>query len=118
MEEQPGHQIVPVTDDGKTVALVSYLTFIGWVIALILHGNNKTHLGSFHLRQALFLHLMWVAGWFIFPIPFLGWLVGPIIIFGAFVLWIISFIGAANGEEKKAPLIGDSAQNMFANAFN
>ena len=43
---------VPVSED-KTVAILSYVTFIGFIVAVILHGNKKTRLGSFHLRQAL-----------------------------------------------------------------
>ena len=31
-------------DNGKTVAIISYLTWIGWIIAFILHNNKKTSL--------------------------------------------------------------------------
>ena len=41
------------TDNGKTVAIIAYITLIGWIIALIMNNGNKTALGSFHVRQSL-----------------------------------------------------------------
>jgi uncharacterized membrane protein len=31
-----------------------------------------------------------------------------------FVLWVIGFIGAVQGEKKEIPLLGDKAQTMFS----
>ncbi len=39
--------------EDKTVAIVAYLTLIGFIIAIILNGQKKTALGAFHLRQML-----------------------------------------------------------------
>jgi len=33
---------------------------------------------------------------------------------GLFILWVIGFIGAINGESKPIPLIGERAQTMFS----
>ncbi len=41
------------SNNGKTVAIISYLTLIGWIVALIMNNNNKSELGSFHIRQML-----------------------------------------------------------------
>ena len=46
-------------DQSKVVAIVSYITIIGWIIALILNQSKKTELGSFHVRQALLLWICW-----------------------------------------------------------
>lgn len=112
-------------DNGKTVGIVSYLTIIGWLIAYFgMHQSNRTGLGSYQLRQTLLLHLifmivryglgfvlgaMWLSGGFFSLIYFL-WLINV----AFFVLWIIGFIGAVNGEEKPIPFIGVMAQTMFA----
>ena len=40
-------------DDGKTVAIIAYITLIGWIIALVMNNGNKTVLGSYHIRQSL-----------------------------------------------------------------
>ena len=46
------------TDNGKTIAIISYITLIGWIIALIMHNNNKTELGAYHIRQMLGIMLL------------------------------------------------------------
>ena len=40
----------------KKVPIIAYLTPLVFIIALYINYNNKTKLGSFHLRQALGLH--------------------------------------------------------------
>ena len=44
-------------DNAKLVAILSYITLIGWIVALILNQQKKTPLGSFHVRQALMIML-------------------------------------------------------------
>ncbi len=44
-----------------------------------------------------------------FPRGTASWIVSIFI----FVLWIIGFIGAIQGEEKKVPLLGDLFQDWF-----
>ena len=108
----------PVVDNGKTIAIVSYITIIGWVIALVMHGSNKTSLGAFHLRQALGIALLAITTMFIrIPllfIPGIGWILSMAIGIGLLVLWIMGLISAANGEEKPLPVLGALFQNWFA----
>lgn len=81
------------TDNGKTVAIVSYLSIIGWVIAFVMHGNNKTPLGAYHLRQTITLFIVsigiWILGMILAFVPFIGWALDIVLIFvyiGLFVL--------------------------------
>jgi uncharacterized membrane protein len=92
--------------DSKTTGIVSYLTIIGWVIALA--AGEKTEYAKFHINQSLVIMLgsliVSVIG-NIRYIPFHGlisWAGGLFI----FIVWLIAFIGACQGEEKEAPLIG------------
>lgn len=43
------------TVDGKVIAIVSYLSLLGWCIAICLHSQSatKSSLAAFHLRQSL-----------------------------------------------------------------
>jgi uncharacterized membrane protein len=112
MEDQftPQTNSTPATDNGKTIAIVSYITLIGFIAAVIMHSSNKTSLGAFHLRQMLLLILFGFLAW----IPFLGLVVALALL----VFWVLGLISAINGEEKPLPLIGELAQKWFANAFN
>ena len=115
------------TDNGKNVGIVSYLTFIGWLIAYFgMHQNNKTSLGSYQLRQTLLLHIVYfVIRWGLSIILGIFWMTSTgffslyyllrAVDLAFFVLWIIGFIGAVQGEKKEIPLLGDKAQTMFPN---
>ncbi|MCU0355658.1 MAG: hypothetical protein MUD08_18270 [Cytophagales bacterium] len=116
MENQTQPQTTSA-DDGKTIAIVSYLTVIGFIVAIIMHGNNKTSLGAYHLRQMLAIVLAGVAIGVVLWVPFLGWIAAPIAFLGLMVLWVFGLIAAANGEEKPMPLLGEKAQEWFATTF-
>ncbi|HEU5081041.1 MAG TPA: hypothetical protein VFT72_17645 [Opitutaceae bacterium] len=109
------------TGEDKTVAIVGYLTLIGFIIAIILHGNKKTKLGAYHLRQSLGLFLTgiacWVAAIVLAFIPILGWLVILAMYLGVFVLWVMGIIAAAGGEMKPTPVLGPLYQKWFGTAF-
>ncbi|RZJ80657.1 MAG: hypothetical protein EOO47_06880 [Flavobacterium sp.] len=112
------------TENGKTAAIISYFSIIGWLIAYFaMHKDNRTTLGSYHLRQTLLfaivsIILSWGLGFVLgilivaTGIVALAYLM-YIIYIGLFVVWIIGLIGAINGEQKPMPLIGEKAQTMF-----
>lgn len=92
-------------DNGKGVAIIAHITPLGWIIALIMNGSNKTELGSFYIRQSLGLFLLLFLSW----IPFLGWIIGLL----AIVLWFVSLVNAIGGKLKPIPLVGEYFQNWF-----
>jgi uncharacterized membrane protein len=107
--------------DGKTIAIISYFSLIGWIIAFVLYNNNKSKLAAFHIRQSLGLMIAAIALYivmFIFLfIPVLGWIISILIyicLVGIFVLWIIGLVAAINGQEKPVPVLGPMAQNMLS----
>ena len=123
--ETPPVAPVASTTEDRTIAILAYITIIGFIIAIVMHGSKKTALGSFHLRQMLGLVVtglaLWLPGMIISIIPFVGLLMlvlWPVIGIGMFVIWLMGLIAAANGEQKPAPILGQHYQKWFANAFN
>jgi uncharacterized membrane protein len=110
------------TAEDKTVAIVSYLTLIGFIAALIIHSNKKTRLGAFHLRQTLglFLTVMAVAigGLVLLIIPILGWLCLAALWFALFAFWVMGLLAAVKGEMKPVPFIGPMYQKWFGTTFD
>jgi uncharacterized membrane protein len=107
------------TDNGKTAAIVSYITIIGWLIAYFGMNKPKTSIGSYHMRQTLLLYICAIAFQIIVAIvasivPMLS-LILSLAGLGFLVLWIMGLISAINGEEKPMPLIGEKAQELFKN---
>lgn len=95
-----------VLSDGKNVAIISHLTIIGWVIALVMNNGNKTELGSFYIRQNLGLLLMAI---FLTWIPILGWILSLVL----FIAWIMSLISSLSSSMKPTFLLGNQFQDWF-----
>lgn len=97
--------------EGKTTAIISYLWWIGLIIAIIMNNPTKNSFAAFHIRQMTGLVLCHIAAGLIgtYISGTLGWLLG----IAVFVLWLIGFLGVIQGEEKKVPLVGDQFQDWF-----
>ena len=93
--------------DTKTTSWVSYITFIGWIVAYCAGDKEGA---KFHLNQSLVIWLgyliVMVASKILVFIPVLGWLVALAAEIYLFVMWIMGLIAAVNQEEKELPLIG------------
>ena len=93
--------------DAKLVGVISYITIIGWIVAIILHNNKRSEFGAFHLRQSLGLFL---TGFILSWIPIIGWMAVVVVI--AFL--IVGLIYAIQEEMKTVPLVGDFYQDIFS----
>ncbi|MCF7865897.1 hypothetical protein K9L67_04085 [Candidatus Woesearchaeota archaeon] len=93
-------------EDGKVIAIISYVYWLGWLIALIMNQNKKNSFASFHLRQSL---LLMIAITIMMWIPFIGDVLSIIL----FVLWVFGLVYAIQGKEKEIPVIGPLAQDWF-----
>jgi uncharacterized membrane protein len=92
--------------DAKVVAIFSYVTLVGWIVAIVLHNNNRSELGAYHLRQSLGLMLTMAVLWFI---PVIGWILNIVL----FIFMIIGLIYASQEEQKPVPVVGEFYQNLF-----
>ncbi len=101
-------------NDGKTIAIISYITFIGTIIAYFMNQSKRNPFAAFHIRQAIGLILLSFAVSFVGRFIDYGW-VSQLLSLGLFVLWIIGLLGAVQGQEKKIPLLGDQFQEWFKN---
>jgi uncharacterized membrane protein len=105
--------------DQKTISWVSYLTLIGWIIALVSYNGSpdKSSLAKFHLRQSFGIMVTLFAFYLavfllIFIIPFLFFLL-PVVWIAVIIFWVLGLISAVNGEEKPVPIIGTFYQKTF-----
>ena len=100
-------------EEGKSNAIISYLTIIGTIIAFYLNNDAKNEFASFHIRQSLGLWLTFFALGYIIG-GFDSWLVtlGWYIFFG--VLFIFGFMTAVTGRTQPTPILGTLYQKIFA----
>ncbi|HSH92763.1 MAG TPA: hypothetical protein VK968_01310 [Roseimicrobium sp.] len=124
--------VTPTTasKDDNTTAILSYITIVGFIVAIVMHSEKKTALGAFHLRQVLgFILISVVAGLVVgimaFILAFVP-LIGPFLamaLWGSLwmvglAFWIIGLVAAINGKQTPVPVVGEPIQRLFANAFN
>lgn len=98
--------------EGKTTAIVAYLTFVGTLIAWSMNQEKGNKFASFHIRQAIGLDLFWL----LIALPASGldrwWVVFPFYILFT-VLWVFGFIGAIQGKVAIIPFLGNYFQKWF-----
>ena len=99
-------------EEGKSLAIVSYIWIFGVIIAYFLNNDKKNQFIYFHIRQSLGLWLTYMA---------LAYMVGNFdslmistpfwLFFG--VLFAYGFITAATGKAYPIPLVGNFYQKIF-----
>ncbi|WP_111309959.1 DUF4870 domain-containing protein [Confluentibacter sediminis] len=95
-----------IIKDGKMIAIISYITIIGLIIAFVMNNDKKNTFASYHIKQSLGLALTGLSLGIIGMVPILGWIID---FFGFFVLlymWIVGLINAMNEKEKPVPILG------------
>ena len=85
------------------VAVISYFTLIGWVVAMVIYDKHQSSLASFHLRQSLGLI---ITGALLSLIPLVGWILN----IGVLLAWAMGLYCAITGQEYKVPFLGDFYQ--------
>jgi uncharacterized membrane protein len=96
-------------DEGKTIAIISYVTLLGTLIAYFMNKDKNNEFAKFHIGQAL---RAWLAGIVISIIGTVLVMVTGIGILGylsyaGMILAILGLINAVNGKTEKIPLVGN-----------
>lgn len=96
----------------KKIAIISYLTMVGALIAISMNNEPKYDFAKYHARQAFGLHLTFIA----FAILISQW-GGPYAGYGLYlfyiVLWGYGFSGAITSKKREMPIIGPLFQKWF-----
>ena len=85
------------------------MVLIGWIIAIIMHSNNKSHFSSFYLRQTLGIMIAGVVANFVVFIPLLGWA----FVIAVIAAWVMSLVNCVNETTEPLPFIGEHFQQWF-----
>ena len=90
----------------NTAAIVSYVTWVGFIIALII-GDRSDEFTMHHMNQALLINILSIAGGVLAVIPFLGSIAAGIISVVVLVYWVIGIYRAATWNMEPLPVLGD-----------
>lgn len=104
--------------DRKTLAIVSYISIIGWLIAYFMYKDKQRDpFVAYHLKQSLGIAvisiLLGVAiNVVVGMVPALSVVVYANI--AILVLWVLGIINALNGQKKPVPVVGQLFEQKFA----
>lgn len=104
-----------VSSEEKNIAIISYLTVIGLVIAFVMNNDKKAPFSTYHIKQSLGLVLTGIALFVVGMVPVLGWFVS---FFGSLVLlylWIMGLVNVINEKKKPIPHLGEKYAEWFKN---
>ena len=105
--------------DEKTIAVLSYITPIGWIIAYVMHQNNvvKSEFSAFHLRQALGIFIsgvgLMIVGMIFSILPLIGHLTLLLVRLIILAMWIFGLYYAIDGKKMPVPFVGSLFQVWF-----
>ena len=94
-------------ENARILATVSYLTIVGWLIALCFCSHYKSTLTTFHLRQSLGLI---ISAAILSFVPLIGWLFLCVLAW----YWLLSIVHAFKGDFYQVPWIGIYFQEHFS----
>jgi len=101
-----------VIKEGKTTAIVAYLTLVGALIAMSMNWEPKNEFARFHTRQAFGLHIVFLG----FAIFLSNWF-NEYAWYGLYIfyitLWFYGFYGAINNKKLEVPVLGPYFQKWF-----
>lgn len=100
-------------ETGKSAAIVAYITIVGTIIAYFINNDTKNPFASFHIRQALGIHITYFLLGALVSI-FDSWMITYAFWIFIFVLWGYGIVTAIQGEQKEVPILGDKYQNWFS----
>ncbi|NSL85294.1 DUF4870 domain-containing protein [Chitinophaga solisilvae] len=104
--------------DKKTLAIVSYITIIGWLIAYFQYKDKERDpFVIYHLKQSLGIAIISIIlgvaiNLVVSMVPALSVVVYANI--AILVLWVLGILNALNGLKKPVPVVGPLFENKFA----
>jgi len=92
----------------NTAAALSYV--LGWLTGIVFLLIEKDPFVRFHAMQStITFGILTILA----MVPFIGWVLSPLVMIVSFVLWLVLIFKAYQGEEFKLPVIGDFAKKQL-----
>lgn len=100
-------------ENGKTLAILSYFTFVGLIIAIIMNLEKKNPFTYFHIRQMLGLIIMLIFSNLVEK--YVNSWIGTAFWVFTFFSWLYGLYWALKGKEEPIPIVGTMFQEWFKN---
>lgn len=98
-------------NDIRATNSLAWLSYLGIFFLIPMLVNKNSPFTKFHVNQGIVLLIALiianVVGAIAAFIPFIGWIVYPLLSVAMFVLAILGIVNAAQGKAKRLPIIGN-----------
>jgi uncharacterized membrane protein len=104
-----------MSKDSTTYAfLATFLSVIGFIIALFVWKNDKYVMYYAKLGLAVFILSLgaYICGLILAFVPFLGYIIYIALEILVVIVWIASWIYALSGKEQEIPVVSDIAKKI------
>ena len=101
-----------IIKEGKTAAIISYILFVGPLIAISMNSENKNSFASFHIRQGLGLTITFITLGITIS-HFENLMIAASMWIFISVLAMYGLFSAAMGKTTPLPLLGTLFQKLF-----
>jgi uncharacterized membrane protein len=96
---------------GKGIEVISYITFVGTIIAYIMNIDHKYEFAKFHIKNMFgIIILLFVSQ---VTQASVNILLGEILFIIAFFLWAYSIVMAITDQKKGVPILDEKFQEWF-----
>jgi len=95
-------------NEGKTMAIIAYITVIGTIIAWFMNKDKNNAFAAYHIKQGWKLFFFGLAIWLISFVLIMVTQIAAIGYLG-YITWIFVILGimnASGGKEQPLPVIG------------
>jgi|SRR5699024_1611918 len=100
-------------ESGKTWAIVSYITVLGLMVAMVKNRDLKNRFVTFHIRQTFGLCVMGMLLLLFAFLPIIGWLLFSLGYILLLVMWLIGLLAVLDGKAKPTIVLGEKFQKWF-----
>jgi uncharacterized membrane protein len=98
-----------LTGEQTVFAILSYLGILVLIPLLVKKDDEFVH---FHAKQGLVMLLVWIAVWIVTMIPFIGWVIGPLLSVVMLIVSLIAIIQVLMGKKWEIPVVATYADKL------
>lgn len=101
MGKPTGEQIV--------FGILAYLGILVLIPLLVKKDDDFVH---FHAKQGLVMLIIWIAVWIVTLVPYIGWVVGPVLWLIVAIVSLIAIVKVLMGEKWEIPVVCTYADKL------
>lgn len=101
-------------EEGKNIAIISYITLIGLIVAFVMNKDKNNSFAKFHIRQNMGLLVIGLVSGILRVIPVAGEIIVMVVGVILLIFWIMGILSAFNGSQKELPFVGHLFQKWFS----